>query len=219
MCLQCTTDAIFYGDVVPGFGLYKAVKPHPDFPNWGLIEGNDPTFVWDVTPEVDPEYGWTDEQVNARTDDAWDVWFDKATEFEKSIMNCGPRSGYDLWKAALEEGYDPEKDGYRISLWLFHKMGEMIRDYEPVHHGSEEAPRRIMIELDEIHSFLLQTARVRQAILDGKPEIVNAEMLTSEKSLQSLAKKFNVAMPPLEAVQQRCFIRVPADGTVRPSEG
>lgn len=57
-----------------------------------------------------------------------------------------------------------------------------------------------MAILDEIHSFLLQTARIRKALANGETEPTD-DILNAELNLQRLAKKFDVEMPTIDEVK------------------
>lgn len=134
MCLQCCTNAVDYGEVLPGWGLYRAQKDDqeidPVWPkdHWGLIQCNDPDFVWEVTPELDPSFGKTDDQINAETPEEWEAseaWLKKVAEFSNDLIS-DPKTGYQLVAAAVEAGYDLETDG-RFEAWFFHRMARIIR--------------------------------------------------------------------------------------------
>ena len=138
MCEQCPplADTQSYGEVLEGWRLIRARKQghllKPD--DWGLVQMNDPDFVWTVTPEVDPQSGLTDEQINAcskEEHDQWWAWMEKADEFEIALES-DPMTGYELILAAMKKGYNPDVYG-RFAYWLFDHLGQWLKDHpEPI---------------------------------------------------------------------------------------
>lgn len=65
MCTQCVVNPIYYGEIAPGWFLMRARKDEGGTEGmrvgeWGLVECNDPTIVFDVTPVVydNPDQTW-----------------------------------------------------------------------------------------------------------------------------------------------------------------
>lgn len=57
MCTQCVVNPIYYGEIAPGWFLMRARKDEYGSDGmrageWGIVECNDPTIVFDVTPIV-----------------------------------------------------------------------------------------------------------------------------------------------------------------------
>lgn len=132
MCEQCVTDCLHYGQVLPGWYLIRAQKDGNlmKIHQWGLLRCNDPDFVWTVDPIVDITYGMSDDQVDALPDDQWNLYrkfSNSAEKFEQSLKG-DIRSGYSLYKACLEAGYDPEVDGYNLSHWLLHSLAVRVSE-------------------------------------------------------------------------------------------
>lgn len=133
MCEQCLTSPIYFGEPIPGFVLARARQQGNDWNigEWGLIECNDPAITWTITPTPSPVWGMTDEEE--------DAWFEATDEnspeykramafpyaFSKHFEDCGPNLGYWLIKAAIEKGYNPDKDG-QFTSWFFDYLGEYL---------------------------------------------------------------------------------------------
>ncbi len=65
MCTQCVVNPIYYGEIAPGWWLMRARKDEGGLDGmkageWGIVECNDPTIVFDVTPVVynDADQTW-----------------------------------------------------------------------------------------------------------------------------------------------------------------
>lgn len=135
MCLQCAVNAVSYGEVLPGWYLARATNDRApeEWPkdHWGLIRINDPDFVWESTPTVDPYHGMTDNEINsaAAADISCrdDKYHADVNMFEEALV-CDPETGYKLVEAAKAAGWDSWRHG-RFAWWLFHRMGRIIRAY------------------------------------------------------------------------------------------
>jgi hypothetical protein len=122
MCLQCETEAVNLGEIVPGYVLMQARKDHPDWPvGWfGVVDINDPTFVFQWTPVCDPYFG--------RDDEAFLLCLDEVIEAgcKASIFEA-----YRFVEACVKVGFDPEEGGFEA--WLVHKMGLVFEKYKEQH--------------------------------------------------------------------------------------
>jgi hypothetical protein len=82
------------------------------------------------------------------TDEEEEAWFDAAEDnspevkratymglrehdFFDTFGSCSPGTGYDLVKAAMERGYDPETSGH-FEMWFFSYLGEWLKTAEPI---------------------------------------------------------------------------------------
>ena len=134
MCLQCTVEAENLGLVLPDWHLMRSTKDHPRWPigHWGLVRSNDPDFVWSSEPTPDPLHGVPDDQ--------WEEWFAAnagTAAYERTMSRepadfsaafvCEPSVGWDLVRACITLGYDPEESG-DFRQWLFSWIGIRIRD-------------------------------------------------------------------------------------------
>jgi hypothetical protein len=134
MCLQCLTEAVSIPIPLPGWFLCRATKSAPEMTagQWGLGQSNDPDFIWTTTPVVDPQFRWSEEQIDAATteeDAVWQSFLQAATDLEWALV-CDPVVGHDLYEACCAAGYDREVDGPRLALWLFHTLAGAIDAHE-----------------------------------------------------------------------------------------
>lgn len=86
--------------------------------DWGLVQSNDPSFIWAQTPVKDPTFGKTDAELNE--DKAWEGYDDfteVASKFDEELVS-DPYDGWKLYDACLKAGYDRKVHG-RLSYWLF----------------------------------------------------------------------------------------------------
>lgn len=134
MCEQCVADTKNYCEPIPGWLLVRAQKDgnYMKKDDWGLVECNDPTFLFKTTPWIDPVHNWTDDQINAlQSDDPqyilMDKWLDDMCQFQDELNKCnaGIDAGWRLIEACKKAGYDPSNDG-SCANWLFHHLGGLI---------------------------------------------------------------------------------------------
>ena len=139
MCEQCIADTVLIGgekEVLPGWFLVKAQKDGHSMKagNYGLVVCNDPSFIFNIEPAVDPLDGMSDEQIEAldKNDVLWElskVWSQKAYDFTNNIeLTYYMMSVYELVSAGIKAGYNEEVDGYNFENWLFNHLGKFIRD-------------------------------------------------------------------------------------------
>lgn len=120
MCEQCLADMqLVISDILPGFALYKANQDGGRLKsgNYGLVECNDPSFIFSVTPEREP---------NECEGDSWCKWVDKVNIFEDQLLDSVTdfKGVYRLIRGCYEIGYKDE-DG-RIGIWLFNYLATKI---------------------------------------------------------------------------------------------
>ena len=114
MCQQCTTNALYFGTPIPGYHLMRARRSDSEIQvgQWGLIECNDPTFVFTFDFHIKPGTKDWDEQV-----------YKLHEEFGAS-----PVQGYNLVKACIELGYDPAKN---FCAWIAQHLLAHLKVTEP----------------------------------------------------------------------------------------
>lgn len=126
MCLQCTAQSVkIVQDVIPGFSLCLATVDTPEWKagQYGLVECNDPTVIFDGPLARDNTAGMTDDEINALPEDQQsllDAFLTAGERFEEQL-EMDPNTGYRLVCACIENGYRPEEDG-RVAHWLMHHM-------------------------------------------------------------------------------------------------
>lgn len=120
MCNQCLTCCAYFGEPLEGFTLARARRDAFDewtTGQWGLIEVNDPTFVWSGTPK------------DCSGDD--DCFPSESFLYAFSAVNV--MSGYNLVTAAIKAGYNTNEDG-ALEYWLWDYLGRYLEtapDDEP----------------------------------------------------------------------------------------
>ena len=149
MCEQCVAQTVLYGEVVPGFYLVRATVDGGTMKagDWGLVECNDPFFIWSGEIIADPTEGMTDEEMNAiDNDDAvHNALEDRFTDGFEPIrfMDTPVSVGWRLIHGAIAQGYDPhpEKDAPPLAAdfpyWLWKRMVMVVEAYG---NGEEKTP-------------------------------------------------------------------------------
>lgn len=132
MCLQCMTKArMIVKDVLPGYGLVKATVGHEDWPKgwYGLVRCNNPDYIWEGKPLMDPTFYMTDEQINnlSSKGERADREFFRLVEKMEPQFEESPELGYALYTACKKDGYNEKKHGYRLMPWLVHHMAEKMK--------------------------------------------------------------------------------------------
>ena len=144
MCEQCLTWPVSFGQPLEGFTLMRARRQGNDWRKgyWGLVECNDPTFMWKSTPiplsEDDMPYGYPDEFATA--------------------LICDPNSGYRLVAACMEKGYNQTTSLYS---WLFDYLGRWLLTAPMTDEGDAFPNRESFAPVDltigrEIHNIETQ---------------------------------------------------------------
>lgn len=129
MCIQCVVESVHYGEVMPGWHIHRATKHDEEWPqnHWGLVRCNNPDFIWESEPMLDPYHGLSDDEINMQTlagNPLFKEWDKRSDEFRDALF-CDPKTGHQLVEDAKAAGYT-EADG-NLSDWLFHRMGRVIR--------------------------------------------------------------------------------------------
>lgn len=90
--------------------------------DWGLVQINDPTFIWKETPIKNPEK--IDTEIECEEFDLWIDKFNKFTdEFKLLDDRSDAKSYYNLIKAAIDKGYKIEDN---FEYWLFDYLGKFL---------------------------------------------------------------------------------------------
>jgi hypothetical protein len=112
-------------DVIPGFSLMQATRDGNSWKGgqYGLVEINDPTIVFEGPLLRNLAAGMTEEQENALSDDenaAVDA-FMAAGEALGDVLLLDPCTGYRLVVACMAEGFKPQEDG-SLEYWLMNHL-------------------------------------------------------------------------------------------------
>ncbi|MBC8737358.1 hypothetical protein F6X40_11140 [Paraburkholderia sp. UCT31] len=101
---------------------------------YGLVEMNDPTIVFDGPLAADPGRGMSDDELNALFDQpgedgqcfrSLDDAYTEAAERLQPALELDAVTGYRLVKACVEVGYRPGEDGF-LHYWLMHRMATIV---------------------------------------------------------------------------------------------
>jgi hypothetical protein len=143
MCEQCVAEVEYYLSPLPGWSLVRATKDGDLMKkdDWGLVECNDPTFWWSVTPTPDPYDILTSEDVanlpnNIRNDliNRSILWEQNVELFGQSITKHACINDiYRLVESGKKIGYDPKSDGFEA--WLYDRLGIWIMTKKPFTHN------------------------------------------------------------------------------------
>lgn len=119
MCEQCLAEMqLIVSDVLPEFALYRATKDGGRLKSgdYGLVECNDPSFIFNVVPEAEPN----------EENDSWIEWAGKANAFEDQLLDSTTdfKGVYRLIRGCYENGYKDE-DGH-VGMWLFNYLATKI---------------------------------------------------------------------------------------------
>ena len=139
MCEQCEVNPLYFGDPLPGWLLIRARRESEmKVGQWGLVQCNDPTFVWTTTPAASPIFGMSDSEIEAyeKVNGFCDEWAAVGDDFIDSLVHCGPMDGYRIVDACMQVGYDSLVHG-DVIVWLFSYLGKWITENEPT---TEEDP-------------------------------------------------------------------------------
>jgi len=109
---------------------------HPEWPagHYGLVRSDDPDFVWEGKPLIDPLFRMTRAQIKRILGKDNDPFGKILTDFKKFSAHAesmekkfvvDPCIGYLLVKASLKAGFR-ESDG-RFMFWLCHHMAMRMK--------------------------------------------------------------------------------------------
>lgn len=130
MCLQCSVASVSFGEILPGWYLQRATRDDElgddTWPKdwWALVEVNDPTFVFETTPELDPTHSVAYSDFTEEQNKSLELWCRKARKFQNELIGP-PKDGHRLIEAAKQAGWDRKKDP-NFAEWLFHRMARIL---------------------------------------------------------------------------------------------
>jgi hypothetical protein len=156
MCEQCVAKTETFLDPIPNWWLVRATDDGHVMKKgeWGLVQCNDPDFVWTVTPKVDPLSGLSEEEINELSNDdpAWkdfEDWSEKSRIFLSELQQNFVHDVSVYWnliEAAREKGYDPDKDVF--AFWFFNYLGYYLEGKKPFPPGLQDEPDYIENNLE-----------------------------------------------------------------------
>lgn len=141
MCEQCLIAPLVWRDVLPGWTLVRARRQGNimEVGHWGLIEMNDPTFIWTGKPRRDPTRGMDEAQEAAYWEAVTQEQLDELSAHESDVREVfseiSPMTGWKLVDACLRAGYKPDRDG-AVELWLEDRLARHIEATPPFRDDS-----------------------------------------------------------------------------------
>jgi hypothetical protein len=140
MCLQCSAKSISYGTALEGFVLQRATEDAWD--EWkkdqfGLVECNDPTFVFRVAPMREPYGGLSDDEVDAVPLDSplhaqQDAFYKVGRQFREDLCaSLNPDGIHRLIESGRKQGYDRDQHG-SFEFWLSDFLAKFLETHVPI---------------------------------------------------------------------------------------
>jgi hypothetical protein len=133
-----------YLEANPVFSEYYLVRATVDGSemkkdDWGLVQINDPDFIFSTTPWPNPFFHLTVEEHDNLSEDEGkilDAWFDDVDKFAGELVDSTRHVGNKQWRfealvklgmAAHKVGYVAE--GHRLPEWMFQYLGELLTKF------------------------------------------------------------------------------------------
>jgi hypothetical protein len=143
MCETCLGKCDNYGEIFPGWWLVRATVDSSirlEADDWGLVQCNDPTFIFEQTPIKNPCYGLLDNELDDPDLDEPHKNFLKvahsiAADMHESLdysrdFPTLPLSAYGkLYVSCVEAGYKRKEHG-SLLYWLCHYIATYL-DNDP----------------------------------------------------------------------------------------
>lgn len=150
MCEQCLVNPLYWYNVIPGYTLIRAQRDGSFMKagQWGLVECNDPTYVWDDEPWPHPTFGMTDDEEDAywratpggryapsSYEEQIEAFQDDISRFaEGEGAPATPEMGHKLVEACIKAGWTRERHD-RIAEWLWSHLGIIVQIVKPTEEG------------------------------------------------------------------------------------
>jgi hypothetical protein len=135
MCEQCNAETVMYvkpntNYVLPGYFLVRATKDGRIMKkdDWGLVQCNDPDFIWSITPVCDPDDGLSDEQVDELPDDKnrYTSYWSAAKNLSKALNLGSFDNCVRLGEAMKKAGWVSWDVGYG-TYWLCNHIAKFLK--------------------------------------------------------------------------------------------
>jgi hypothetical protein len=141
MCEQCSAKTDMYLEGNSVFGDYVLVRATQDGyemkkDDWGLVQCNDPDFIFATTPWASPFYHLSDDDFDTLSPEQVKIhhnWEDDVEKFAEELLDHTKISGNKNWRfeAIVKLGMAAQKSGFvegsdRIASWMFQYLGELL---------------------------------------------------------------------------------------------
>jgi hypothetical protein len=126
---------MLYENILPGYFLVKGtVEVKDEWPKgwYGLVQCNDPDFIWEEKMTPDPLYGMTDEKFNDCSEKTWEKskkWMKILGSIEEDFREyqADPMTSYQFVSACIKAGYKPKRDGFNVMSWFVNYVGQKMK--------------------------------------------------------------------------------------------
>lgn len=136
MCLQCLAKSkMIYENIFPGYFLVKGtVEVKNEWPKgwYGLVQCNDPDFIWEEKITPNPYHGLTGKEINKGSKslhDKYHRWSKMLDSIKDDFCECqaDPMTSYQFVSACMKAGYRPKRDGFNVMHWFVDYVGEKMK--------------------------------------------------------------------------------------------
>ena len=122
-------------DILPGYFLVKGtVEVKDEWPKgwYGLVQYNDPDFIWEERMTPDPYHGLTGKQINngsKKLHEKYRRWLEMLNSIEDDFCECQvrPWTSYQFVSACMKAGYRPKRDGFNVMYWFVNYVGQKTK--------------------------------------------------------------------------------------------
>lgn len=120
--INCYGNEQVFGQVLPNWALVRLVDAIGEFKvgnfvmkegSWGLTYCNDPSFVFDLDPQID--FTIKDPEGDPPTEGYWDTHEHYCERLQGNVED-----GYRLVASCIEAGWNPKEGG--LAAWLCDRM-------------------------------------------------------------------------------------------------
>jgi hypothetical protein len=150
MCETCLSQCDDYGEVLPGWFLVRATKDSGitmEAGDWGLVDCNSPSFIFEHTPIKNPIVGLTiEESEESKLDEPYyrfisvsdSIGIDMFESIDTSTPNLPFSVCNKLYKSCIEAGWNEDKEP--MLYWLCHHIATYLEGNPNVRRWKDNYP-------------------------------------------------------------------------------